>query len=111
MEAIFLLPFPLFPINRTFLPAWFAIISAGASFTAVAVATTAATTTTAVTTTATVTATAATVIPTAATRTTVRAGTSFIHRQVTTLEILAVELLNRCRRFFRRGHLDKAEAS
>jgi len=43
--------------------------------------------------------------------TAIGAGARFIHSQVTTTELFAVKLIDCGGGFFRRGHLDEAEAS
>src|SRR5687767_14320454 len=89
------------------LPPGFAVIPAGTAiaipFVPTATATaavTAAATTVAATATAAVTTTAA-----------ISSGASLVNRQIAAVEVLAVELLDGCSRFFRSRHLDKAETS
>jgi hypothetical protein len=108
-SAILLLPFNFF-LLPWLLPAWFAVVAAGTPITiAIAAATATAAAATITTTTAAVTATVATA--TVATAPTIRPRPSFIDGQIAAVKVLAVELLD-CRRcFFRRSHLDEAEAS
>ena len=54
---------------------------------------------------------AATATAAVATSAAISSGARFINRQIAAVEVLAVELLNGCSRFFRGRHLDKAETS
>jgi hypothetical protein len=102
----------LLPQEATDLPAWLAIVAAATSIPTVAIsASTAASTAAAIATTAAIATAAATIVAAATARTAISPRTRFIHRQISTFEVLAVELLDSCRRFFRRGHLDKAKAA
>jgi hypothetical protein len=94
------------------LPPGFAVIPAGTAiaiaFVPTATAAAAETTAAATTVAAAVSATATATIATAAA---ISSGTSFVNRQITAVEVLAVELLDGRSRFFRGRHLDKAETS
>jgi hypothetical protein len=93
------------------LPAWLAIVAAATSIPTVAISASTAATAAAIATTAAIATAAATIVAAATARTAISPRTRFIHRQISTFEVLAVELLDSCRRFFRRGHLDKAKAA
>jgi hypothetical protein len=96
------------------LPAWFAIVAARSTIAitiAAAPTTATAATTITATTAAAVTATATAAAAITATAAAISARARFIHRQISAIEILAVELLDRRRCFFRRGHFDETKAA
>jgi hypothetical protein len=104
------LPFNFFLLPCS-LPAWFAVVTAAAA-TTIAVTITASTAAAATTTITTTTAVTATVAATSVAATpAIGSRASFINRQIAAIEVFAVELLDRRRRFFRRSHFDKAETA
>src|SRR5712691_7824972 len=95
-------PLPQAVLTR--LPARFAVVARGTITILVA------TTATAIATSAAIAAASATT-PTAISARSVCSRPRFIHGQIASAELFAVELLDRRGCFFRRGHLDKAKAA
>jgi hypothetical protein len=90
------------------LPPGFAVIPAG---TAIVIPFVPTATTSAAATTVSATAAVAAATTVSATTTAISSWASFVDRQIAAVEVLAIELLNGCSRFFRGRHLDKAETS